>query len=142
MKPLSESLMDLAARVLRLEDSAAAAQGRNQAALQKRREELDAAIDREVKELERTTAEAKQAARSWWSDIKGAIERQITAMRADLQKRQAEHKQLNAEWAPQSAEEDSAVAVTLAGYCVDAAEWAVVRAELARGEADELAIRS
>jgi hypothetical protein len=142
MKPLSESLMDLAARVKRLEDSAAAVQEHNQTALHKRREELDAAIDREVKELERTTAEAKEAARSWWSDTKGSIERQITAMRADFQKRQAEHKQQNAEWAAQSAEEDAAVAATLAGYCVDAAEWAVVRAELARGEVDQLAARS
>ena len=33
------------------------------------------------------------------------------------------------------------VAVSLAAYCLDAAEWAVVRAELARGEADELAAR-
>jgi len=142
MKPLSESLMDLAARVKRLEASAAAVQERNQAALQKRRQELDTAIDREVKELDRTTAEAKEAARSWWSDTKGSIERQITAMRADFQKRQAEHKQQDAEWAAQSAEEDAAVAVSLASYCVDAAEWAVVRAELAGGEADQLAIRS
>jgi phage shock protein A len=142
MKPLSGSLMDLAARVKRLEESAVNVQERNRAALRKRQEELDAAIDREVQEFENTTAEAKEAGRSWWSDTKGAIERQIAAMRGDFEKRQAEHKQQNAEWAAQAAEEDAAVAVTLATYCVDAAEWAVVRAELARGEADQLAVRS
>ncbi len=53
MKPLSESLMDLAARVKRLEDSAAAVREQNRAALQARREELETVIDREVKELRR-----------------------------------------------------------------------------------------
>jgi len=139
MKPLSESLMDLAARVKRLEDSAAAVREQNRAALQARREELETAIDREVKEFEETTAEAKEAARSWWSDTKGAIERQIAAMRADFEKRHAELEQKSVERAAQSAEDDAVAAVTLAGYCLDAAEWAVVRAEETRGEADELA---
>jgi len=55
----------------------------NRAALQARREELETVIDREVKEFEKTTVEAKEAAWGWWSDTKGAIERQIAAMRAD-----------------------------------------------------------
>jgi hypothetical protein len=38
----------------------------------------------------------------------------------------------------EDAESDAVVAVSLATYCLDAAEWAVVRAELARGEADQL----
>ena len=142
MKPLSQSLTDLAARVKRLEDSAVAVQDRNQAALQKRREELDAAMDREVQEFDTATAEAEEAARSWWSDTQGCFERQIAAMRADFEKRKAEHKRHNAEGAAQAAEQDAALAVALAIYCVDAAEWAVVRAELARGEAEQLAARS
>jgi hypothetical protein len=142
MKSLSESLMDLAARVKQLEDSAAAVQQHNRAALQKRHEELDAAIDRDVQEFDETTAEAKEATRSWWSDTKRSIERQIAAMRVDFENRRAEHQQHNAQGAAQAAEEDAALAVTLATYCVDAAEWAVVRAEVARGEADQLAVRS
>jgi hypothetical protein len=38
----------------------------------------------------------------------------------------------------EDAEDDAVVAVSLAAYCLDAAEWAVVRAELARGEAGQL----
>ncbi|MEE6134885.1 hypothetical protein SKC41_00885 [Mycobacterium sp. 050128] len=136
---MSESLMDLAARVKTLEDSAAAVRDENRAALQARREELETVIDREVKEIEKTTAEAKQAARAWWSDTKGAIERQIAAMRADFEKRHAELEQKSVERAAENAEDDAVAAVTLAGYCLDAAEWAVVRAEQTRGEADELA---
>ena len=62
-------------------------------------------------------------------------------MRVDFEKRQAEHQQHNAEGAAQAAEEDAALAVTLATY-PRAAESAVVRAELARGEADQFAVRS
>ena len=142
MKSLSESLMDLAARVKQLADSAAAVQQSNRAALQKRHEELDAAIHRDVQGFDETTARAKEAARSWGSDTTGSIQRQIAAMRADFEKRRAEHQQHNAQGAAQAAEEAAALAVTLATYCVDAAEWAVVRAELARVEADQLAVRS
>lgn len=123
--------MDLAARVKQLEDSAAAVKERDRAVLQERSHELETAIDDQAGEFKKTTAEAKETARSWWSDTKSAIEGQIAAMRADFEKRQAEF-----------AQKDAAVAITLAGYCVDAAEWAVIRAELARGEADELAVRS
>jgi hypothetical protein len=64
MKTLSESLMDLAGRVKRLEDSAAAVQEENRAALQARREELEATIEREKGELEQATSQAKESARS------------------------------------------------------------------------------
>lgn len=139
MKKLSESLIDLAGRVRKLEDSAAAVEDKNRAALQTRRDELDTAIEKERHDIEKATTAAKQEARTWWSDTKGSIERQMAAMRADVAKRQAEHKKKSAEHSAQDAEQDAWVAVTLAAYCLDAAEWAVVQAELARGEADELA---
>jgi hypothetical protein len=58
MTPLSEALMDFVARVRRLEDSAAVVREKNRAALQARREELEASIDREVKQAEETATEA------------------------------------------------------------------------------------
>ncbi|OBG99818.1 MULTISPECIES: hypothetical protein [unclassified Mycobacterium] len=134
--------MDLAARVKRLEDSAVAVKERNEAALVQRRRELETAIEHEVEELKKTTGEAEDAARGWWSDTKGAIERQIAAMRADFEKRKADFEHKNAERAAASAEEDAAVAANLASYCVDAAEWAAVRAELARAEAEKQSVRS
>jgi hypothetical protein len=62
-------------------------------------------------------------------------------MRADFDKWQREVKEKNAELAAEDAEEDAVAAVSLAAYCLDAAEWAVVRAELARGEAEQLAAK-
>ena len=142
MRKLSEALSELADRVKRVEDSAAAVEERNRARLQARRNELEAAIEQEKIELAAAATLAREDARGWWSEMKGSIERQIDEMRSDLENWQAERKGKNAERAAENAEEDAMVAVTLASYCLDAAEWAVVRAELARGEAEDLAARN
>ncbi len=97
MKPLSESLMDLAARVKQFEESSAAAGEKNRAALQARREELGATLEHEGKEFEKTTADLREAAQSWWSDTREAIERQIGVMRSDFDKWQADSKSQRAE---------------------------------------------
>ncbi|WP_374021366.1 hypothetical protein [Mycobacterium sp. HNNTM2301] len=142
MKKLSESLLDLAGRVKKVEDSATAVQENNREKLRARRNELEAAIEQEKIELEAAATLAKEDARSWWSDTKSSIEHQINQMRADFEKWQGDMKEKSAERAAENAEDDAVVAVNLAAYCLDAAEWAVVRAELARGEADQLAARS
>jgi gas vesicle protein len=131
MRNLSDALIDLAGRVKRVEDSAAAVQERNRAALQSRREELETAIEQSRTELEGAATQAKDATRGWWKETASAIQ-------ADFAEWQAETKEANAERAAEDAEDDVVVAVSLAAYCLDAAEWAVVRAELARGEADQL----
>lgn len=139
---LSDSLVDLANRVRRVEQSAAEVQARNRVALQKRREELEVAIDREVTEIEAASTQAARTARGWWSEIKDSVDKQVAEMRADFEKWQAEAQQEDAKRTAEAAEEDAVAAVTLAAYCLDAAEWAVVRAELAQGEAEQLAGRS
>lgn len=142
MRKLSESLLDLAGRVKKVEDSATAVQENNREKLRARRNELEAAIEQEKIELEAAATLAKEDARSWWSETKSSIEHQINQMRADFEKWQGDMKEKSAERAAENAEDDAVVAVNLAAYCLDAAEWAVVRAELARGEADQLAARS
>ncbi|OBH80786.1 hypothetical protein A5679_22745 [Mycobacterium scrofulaceum] len=142
MRKLSESLLDLAGRVKKVEDSAAAVQEKNREKLRARRDELEAAIEQEKIELEAAATLVKEDARSWWSETKNSIEHQINQMRADFEKWQGDMKEKSAERAAENAEDDAVVAVNLAAYCLDAAEWAVVRAELARGEADQLAARS
>ncbi|MBF6243917.1 hypothetical protein IU471_10025 [Nocardia elegans] len=97
MKPLSESLMDLAARVKQFEESSAAAREKNRATLQAQREELGATLEREGDEFEKTTAELREAAQSWWSDTREAVEHQIDVMRADFEKWQADIKAQRAE---------------------------------------------
>ena len=140
MQKLSTALLDLASRVNRVEDSAAAVESKNRAKLQARREELEAAIDDSHSELTAAATEAKESARSKWSQAKTSIEGRVNDMRTDFAKWQAEVTEDRAEQAAEDAEYDAVVAVNLAAYCLDAAEWAVVQAELARGEADQLAV--
>jgi hypothetical protein len=138
MKSMSESLYELAARIKQLEDSATAVRDKNRASLQTRRDQLEDAFDREVKEVESAATQATAAAQTWWADTKGAIERQVAAMRTDLEQRKTEHRKERAQRLAEIAEDDAAAAVALATYCLNAAEWAVVDAALARAEADEL----
>ena len=140
MQKLSVALLDLGSRVKRVEDSAAAVEAKNRAKLQARRE-LEAAIDESHIELAAAGTQAEESARSKWSQAKTLIDGQVNDMRADFAKWQAEIKEDRAERAAEDAEYDAVVAVNLAAYCLDAAEWAVVQAELARGEADQLAER-
>jgi len=141
MRKLSESLIDLAGRIKGLEDSATAVEEKNRAALQARREQVENTFEREKREIEQATAEGVNEARTWWSDTRASIERQVAQMRTEFEEWQAGLKEKDAEQAAQSAEGDAVAAVTLAAYCLDAAEWAVLRAELARGEAAELAAK-
>lgn len=89
--------MDLAARVKQFEESSAATREKSRAALQARREELSATLEREGNEFEKTTADLREAAQSWWSDTREALERQIEVMRADFEKWQADVKAQRAE---------------------------------------------
>ena len=134
-------MLDLASRVKRVEDSAAAVEAKNRAESQARREELEAAIDESHIELAAAATQAKESANGKWSKVKNLIEGRVDDMRSDFAKWQVEVKEDRAERAAEDAEYDAVVAVNLAAYCLDAAEWAVVQAELARGEADQLAER-
>jgi hypothetical protein len=97
MKPLSEALTDLAARVKQFEESSAAAREKHRATLQARQEEVGATLEHGRNEFEKTTAELREAAQSWWSDTQEAVERQIDVMRADFEKWQADIKAQRAE---------------------------------------------
>ena len=141
MQKLSAALLDLASRVKRVEDSAAAVEAKNRTKLQARREELEAAIDESHIELAAAATQAKEATRGKWAEVKNSIDGRVDQMRSDFSNWQAEIKVDRAERAAENAEYDAVVAVDLAAYCLDAAEWAVVRAELARGGADQLAER-
>ncbi|MET9492938.1 hypothetical protein [Nocardia sp. NPDC006630] len=97
MKPLSESLMDLADRVKQFEESAAGAREKNRVTLQAKREELGETFEREGNEFDKTTTDLREAAQSWWSDTRGALEHQIGIMRTDFDKWQADIKAQHAE---------------------------------------------
>ncbi len=91
MKPLSESLEALAARVKVLEDSATATFEADRAKLEKRRHEIDEAFETEVGELESAVRDAADAGRTWWSETKASMKRPLDEVRDRVEKRQSEH---------------------------------------------------
>ena len=81
MKPLSESLEDLAARVKSLEDSATATFEADRAKLEQRRHEIDEAFKPDVGELDSAVREAAPAGRTWWNETKASMKRPLDELR-------------------------------------------------------------
>ena len=140
MKPLSQSLQDLAARVKVLEDSATATFQADRAELEKRRHEIDDAIKTEVGEFDSAVRDAAQAGRTWWNDTKTSMRRPVDDVRARVENRKSEHELHRALRAAEAAEQDAAAAIEVADYFLDVAEYAIIDAALARMAADDLAI--
>ena len=139
MKPLSESLEELAGRVKVLEDSATATFEADRAKLEQRRHEIDEAFKTEVGEFESAVREAAEAGRTWWNDTKASMKRPLDEVRARVDKRQSEHELHRALRTADAAEEDAAAAIEVAAYFLNVAEYAVIDAALARMAADDLA---
>jgi len=140
MKPLSQSLQELAARVKVLEDSATATFRADRAELEKRRHEIDDAIKTEVGEFDSAVRDAAQAGRTWWNDTKTSMRRPVDEVRARVENRKSEHELHRALRAAEAAEQDAAAAIEVADYFLDVAEYAIIDAALARMAADDLAI--
>lgn len=138
MKPMSEVLIELGERLKRVEGSIAETADRSQATLQARRQDLEDELDRRKNELDSAATQVQDASRSWWSDAKGSIERQVASMRTDFEKWQGELRGKNAERAAKNAEDNAAATMEMANYYLNAAEWAAVQAQLARADADDV----
>jgi hypothetical protein len=139
MKPLSQSLEDLAARVRVLEDSAAATLEADRTKLEKRRHEIDDAIKTDVSQLDSAVRDAAQAGRTWWNDTKTSMKRPLDEVRARVDTRQSERELHRALRAADAAEEDASAAIEVAAYFLNVAEYAIIDATLARMAADDLA---
>ena len=139
MKPLSESLEQLAARVKVLEDSATATFEADRAKLEQRRNEIDEAFTSDVNEFEADVRDAAEGGRTWWNELRESMRRPLDEVRARIEKRQSEHELHRAQRQAEAAEEDAADAVAAADYFLNVAEYSVVDAALARMAADDLA---
>jgi hypothetical protein len=139
MKPLSQSLEDLATRVEVLEDSATATFETNRAKLEQRRGEIDEAFQTEIGEFDAAVREAAEAGRTRWNETKASMKRQLDEVHARVDKRQSQHELHHALRLAESAEQDAAAAIDVAAYCLNVAEYSVIDAALARMAADDLA---
>ena len=139
MKKLSQSLETLSARVKKLEDSATATFEADRAMLEQRRSEIDSAFAADRDEFESTVRDAAAAGRSWWNETTAALARPIRELQARHDERQSEHELHRAIRTAEAAEDDAAVAIDLAAYWINVAEYAVIDATLARMAADDQA---
>ena len=139
MKPLSESLEQLAAQIKGLEDSATATFEADRAKLDQRRNEIDDVHTSDVNEFESDVRDAAEGSRTWWNELRKSMRRPLDEVRARIEKRQSEHELHRAQRQAEAAEEDAADAVAAAEYFLNVAEYSVVDAALARMAADDLA---
>jgi uncharacterized protein with WD repeat len=139
MKPLSEQLNELAARVKKSEDFVNAAREKNRAVLDDERQALKTSIADGKARMDADEAAAQDKVRSWWNETRQSIDARVAKLRAERDDHRAAHDLKKAERRAEDAEEDAAYAVDFALAMLDEAEYAVADAVLARLDADELA---
>ncbi|HZC51992.1 MAG TPA: hypothetical protein VE441_05800 [Mycobacterium sp.] len=139
MKPLSEQLSELAARVKKSEDFVNAARDKNRAYLHDERQTLKTSIADGRARMNADGAAAQDGVRSWWNETRESIDARVATLRAERDDHKAAHEVKKAERRADDAEEDAAYAVDFALAMLDEAEYAVADAVLARLDADELA---
>ena len=137
VKPLSEQLSELAARVKTAEDILAAANQKNRAALESQREQLKSSINK-AKDQGKTAAARQDQGQSWWDKTRVDVDQRFDTLRAKRDEYRAERDLKKAQNRADDAELDAADAVDFAVYMVDQAEYAVVDAVIARADADAL----
>ena len=137
VKPLSEQLSELAARVKTAEDILAAANQKNRAALESQREQLKSSINK-AKDQGKTAAARQDQGQSWWDKTRADVDQRFDTLRAKRDEYRAERDLKKVQNRADDAELDAADAVDFAVYMVDQAEYAVVDAVIARADADAL----
>jgi RNA polymerase-binding transcription factor DksA len=139
---LSDQLTDLAGKTKQLEDTAAAAKAQNRAKLEKERDKLHSDMQSEAKKLQAGADKSKADAQTWWADMAARAEQQRKDLHAKIEERKSERKVDRAMHQADDAESYAASMIQAASYCIDAAEYAVADAVIARGQADDLVMAS
>ena len=135
---LSEQLTELAARVNKLEEAAAAAKAKNRAQLEQDRVAVDARMQAQTQKIQSSFGEQQADARAWWTETTKRFEQRRAELRTKMEQFKAERKLDRAQHYADDAEAYAADMIWWAGYAVDAAEYAVIDAAIARKEAEEL----
>jgi vacuolar-type H+-ATPase subunit I/STV1 len=135
---LSDQLTELAARAKQAEDRAAAAQGKSKAGLQADVKTARASAQERAKKLRESADANKNKLSVWWYDLQHTWNEHVAKIRDDIDAKQAEHDVDRAERRAEHRADDAMFAVDFAYSAIEEAEYAVLDAELARKEADEL----
>lgn len=141
MRPLSESLTDLAKRAKAAEDNYAASRAESKERIDARIDEARASVERFQKAVEQEAADSTQRTQSQWNDLKARVAKSMDKMRADVEARNQAFAARRSEQYAELAEEDANAAVAVAIAAIDDAYSAVLNATAARQEAQATSVR-
>jgi len=136
---LSDDLSKLSTRSKEAEDHAAAAHAKSKAALEKEVAAAREDVDAETDKLRKAAGETQRDISNWFGDVHKSMDRQIAAIREEIDEKKAEHDLHEVQKRADRAEDVAAYAVSFAYSAVVEAEYATLNAALARMEADEMA---
>jgi hypothetical protein len=135
---LSDQLSDLAARAKQLEDHAAAAKQKGRAELEADVKSARDSAKAKADELQKSAEENKGQISAWWDSVQRSWHEHIAEIRKKVEDRRASHDLKAAQRAAERADNDAAFAVDYAYAAIEEAEYAVLDADLAHMEADEM----
>jgi hypothetical protein len=135
---LSDQLAKLATRAKQAETRAAAAQKKARTDLETDVSAARASASAQAEKLRESADAGEGKVSDWWSGVQKAWSDHVDAVRADIDERKDKHDRAEARRAADDAEADAQYAIDYAYAAVEEAEYAVLNAELARMESDEL----
>jgi hypothetical protein len=139
---LSDQLSKLATRAKELEDRAAAAKQKGKADLEQEVKSARDSAQAQGDALRKSAEESKGKVSAWWDSVERSWSEHLAAVRKGVEDRRAAHDLKEAQKAADQADDDAAFAIDYAYAAIEEAGYAVLDADLAHMEADELAAKS
>jgi hypothetical protein len=136
---LSDQLTKLAARAKELEDRAAGAQTKAKNDLQKEVDQARDSAQAQADALRKSAEASKGKISAWWASVQKSWSDHLAAVRKDVKNKKAAHDVKAAQKVADQADDDASFAIDYAYAAIEEAEYAVLDAQLAHVEADELA---
>jgi hypothetical protein len=137
---LSDQLRRLADRAEEAEKNAASAKDKVSAELEDDRERAREVGRREAEQLRAAADAGRGKISDWWTDVQSAWNEHIAQVQESVETKKAEIDVDRAQRHADHADADAVYAIEFAYAAIGEAEYAVLNADLARKQADELAV--
>ena len=135
---LSDQLRRLANRAEEAEKNAAAASDKAKADLEQDRENSRAVAQQEAEQLREAADAGRGKISDWWNDVQRSWNEHVAQIQKNVESKKAEIDLDRAKERADNTEADAEFAIEFAYTAIGEAEYAVIDANLARKEADEL----
>jgi hypothetical protein len=135
---LSDQLRRLANRAEEAEKNAAAASDKAKADLEQDRENSRAVAQQEAEQLREAADAGRGKISDWWNDVQSSWSEHIAQIQKNVESKKGEIDLDRAKRRADNTEADAEFAIEFAYTAIGEAEYAVLDANLARKEADEL----